>query len=73
MKYAGMPLGMWVLFAGSFQKQLIAVLGCDKATAKQITKISKPKYKEIIAKLPEFEKTDRFKMNLVNCVIIGTF
>ena len=27
MKYAGMPLGMWVLFAGSFQKQLTAVLG----------------------------------------------
>ena len=73
MKYAGMPLGMWVLFAGSFQKQLTAVLGYDKATAKQITKISKPKYKEIIAKLPEFEKTDRFKMNLVNCVIIGAF
>ena len=73
MKYAGMPLGMWVLFAGSFQKQLTAVLGYDKATAKQITKISKPKYKEIIAKLPEFEKTDRFKMNLVNCAIIGAF
>ena len=73
MKYAGMPLGMWVLFAGSFQKQLTAVLGYDKATAKQITKISKPKYKEIIAKLPEFEKTDRFKMNIVNCAIIGAF
>ena len=62
-----------MLFAGSFQKQLTAVLGYDKATAKQITKISKPKYKEIIAKLPEFEKTDRFKMNLVNCAIIGAF
>ena len=24
MKYAGMPMGMWVLFAGSFQKQLAA-------------------------------------------------
>ena len=22
MKYAGMPMGMWMLFAGSFQKQL---------------------------------------------------
>ena len=73
MKYAGMPLGMWVLFVGSFQKQLTAVLGYDKATAKQITKTSKPKYKEIIAKLPEFEKIDRFKMNLVNCAIIDAF
>ena len=33
MKYVGMPFGMWVLFAGSFQKQLIAVLGYDTATA----------------------------------------
>ena len=24
MKYAGMPMGMWMLFAGSFQKQLTA-------------------------------------------------
>ena len=24
MKYAGMPMGMWVLFASSFQKQLTA-------------------------------------------------
>ena len=24
MKYAGMPMGMWALFAGSFQKQLTA-------------------------------------------------
>ena len=24
MKYVGMPMGMWVLFAGSFQKQLTA-------------------------------------------------
>ena len=29
MKYAGMPFGMWVLFASSFQKQLTAVLGYD--------------------------------------------
>ena len=24
MKYAGMPFGMWMLFVGSFQKQLTA-------------------------------------------------
>ncbi len=33
MKYAGMPFGMWMLFAGSFQKQLTAVLGYDADTA----------------------------------------
>ena len=73
MKYAGMPMGMWALFAGSFQKQLTAVLGYDAATAKQITKSAKPKYKEIIAKLPEFEKADRFQLNIIGCAMLGAF
>ena len=34
MKYIGMPMGMWALFAGSFQKQLTEVLGYDTDTAK---------------------------------------
>ena len=42
MKYAGMPMGMWGLFSGSFQKQLTAVLGYDAATARAITKKAKP-------------------------------
>ena len=73
MKYAGMPMGMWVLFAGSFQKQLTAVLGYDADTARAITKKAKPQYRQIIRRLPEFEKADCFKMNLVNCALIGAF
>ena len=73
MKYMGMPMGMWALFAGSFQKQLTAVFGYDADAAKAITKKAKPKYKAIIADLPEFEKADRFKMNIVNCAMIGAF
>ena len=38
MKYIGMPMGMWALFAGSFQKQLTEVLGYDTDTAIAITK-----------------------------------
>ncbi len=73
MKYAGMPLGMWMLFSDSFRKQLTAVFGYDKNTARVVTKNAKPKYKEIIAGLPEFEKADRFKMNIVNCAMLGAF
>ena len=73
MKYTGMPFGMWALFAGSFQKQLTAVLGYDADTAKAITKKAKPQYRQIIRRLPEFEKADRFKMNLVNCAMTGAF
>ena len=73
MNYAGMPMGMWVLFAKSFRRQLSAVFDYDADTAKEITKKAKPKYKEIIRELPEFEKQDRFQMNLVNCALIGAF
>ena len=60
MKYAGMPFGMWTLFAPSFQKQLTAVFGYGTNTAQAITKKAKPKYREIISELPEFELGDRF-------------
>lgn len=73
MKYAGMPLGMWMLFSNSFRKQLTVVFGYDKNTAKAVTKKANPKYKEIISGLPEFEKADRFKMNIVNCAMLGAF
>lgn len=73
MKYAGMPTGMWALFAGSFREQLTEVFGYDEDAAHQIAKMAKPKYKEIIQGLPEFEKADRFKMNIVNCAMLGAF
>ena len=49
------------------------VFGCSASTAKAITKKAKPEYRRIIAGLPDFEKGDRFKMNLVNCAMIGAF
>ncbi len=73
MKYAGMPMGMWALFAGSFRRELTAVFGYDAAAAKEITKNAKPCYRKIIAGLPEFEKADRFKMNIVNCAMLCAF
>ena len=73
MKYMGMPMGMWALFAGSFKKQLGVVFGYDEAAAKEITDRAKPKYKEMITKLPEFEKADRFKMNIVNSAMLCAF
>ena len=71
MKYAGMPAAMWKLFAGSFRKQLTAILGYDETAAREMIRKAKPKYKELIARLPEFEKADRFKMNIVNCAMLS--
>ena len=73
MKYTGMPLGMWLLYRKSFRKHLVSVLGFTAREAKEITERAKPKYREIIEKLPEFEKGDRFQMNIVNCALLCAF
>ena len=73
MKYTGMPMGMWALYKRSFQKHLVSVLGLSENNAKNIAAAAKPKYKEIIAKLPAFEKGDRFKLNIVNCAMFAAF
>ena len=38
MRWTGMPMAMWVVFARSFQTQLTAVLGYDAVTAKPLRK-----------------------------------
>jgi hypothetical protein len=73
MQYMGMPAGMWLLFAGSFRKNLLSVLKYDAAEAKTITGKAKKKYREIIGRLPEFEKGDRFRMNIVSCAMLSAF
>lgn len=73
MKYFGLPMGMWIVFKNSFQKQLVNILKFGKKEAKQITKKAKKKYKEIILKLPSFDKRDQFSKNIVNCAMLGAF
>ena len=73
MKYVGMPWGMWILFKKSFQDHLTSVLGYSPQDAQQITAAAKPKYRQIITALPEFEKNDRFLMNIVNCAMLSAF
>ena len=73
MKYMGMPAGMWALFAGSFRSKLTETLAYDRLTAAQITEKARRKYKELIARLPDFEKGDRFQMNIVSCAMLAGF
>ncbi len=73
MKYAGMPMGMWALFSTSFRKNLTTFFGLDDAAAKDAARRAKGRYKAIISDIPEFEKADRFKMNIVNCAMLCAF
>ena len=62
-----------MLFAGSFRKNLVDVLKYDAETASSITGKAKQKYRSIINRLPEFEKGDRFKMNIISCAMLCAF
>ena len=73
MKYAGMPVAMWTLFHRSFREKLVTVLGFGRIAAAETEEKALPEYREIIAGLPEFEKGDRFKMNIVNCSMLAAF
>ncbi len=73
MRVSGMPAGMWALFAGSFRDKLTEALGYDCPTAAEITKKAHGKYRELIKQLPDFEKGDRFRMNIVSCAMLAAF
>ena len=73
MKYTGMPMGMWLLFVRSFEQQLFKVCGYSREDAEHITRQAKAKYRKIIETLPEFEKGDRFTMNIVSCAMFCSF
>lgn len=71
MKYIGMPFAMWLLFRRSFEKNLTVIFGMTRADAQSTMVKAKEKYKEIIGNLPEFEKGDRFRMNIVGCAMLS--
>lgn len=73
MRYAGMPAGMWALFRRPFRRQLTNALGIAPDAAADVTGKAKERYRAIIAALPEFEKGDRFKMNIVSCAMLSAF
>ena len=73
MTDAGLNAGMWLLFAGSFRKNLELVLGMDRETAKATTRKAKAAYRKILAEVPPFEKKDRFQINLISCAMLGAF
>ena len=62
-----------MLLKGSFEKNLIKDFGLTKDEAKKVRLKAKPKYRSIIEALPEFEKEDRFKTNIVNCAMLISF
>ena len=49
MTDTGLTTGMWLLFAGSFRRNLELVLGMDHKAAKAVTRRAKAVYRKILA------------------------
>ncbi len=62
-----------MLYKKSFRDNLVADLGYEMRDAKRISARAKLIYRQIIEKLPEFEKDDRFVVNTVNCSLLIAF
>ncbi len=73
MKYIPMQTGMWAVFAASFRNNLTAVFGLDAKAARTVTASAKQTYAQILKELPDFEKGDRFLMNIVSCAMLAAF
>lgn len=71
MKYFGMPLGMWLLMSRDFRRELVKTLNFSAEEADLIIRSAKPEYRKIINKLPEFEKGDIFKTNIISCAMLS--
>ena len=69
MKYGFMTKLMWVAYKGTFKKQLTKTLGEDSPNG--VMKLAHKKYREILDGVDEFEKGDRFLINILSCAMLS--
>jgi hypothetical protein len=68
MKYGFLPRVMWIVFHGSFQKQLY-IMRIDEP--KIVMKKAKTAYQTILGKITKFDKGDRFIVNILSAAILA--
>ena len=64
-----MPKLMWAAYKGTFKKQLTETLREESPGG--VMKSAHKKYKEILADVDEFEKGDRFLINILSCAMLS--
>lgn len=70
MKYGFMQKLMWAGYKNTFEKELTVTL--SESEPKVVMKEAKTKYKEILADVDEFEKGDRFLINILSCALLAS-
>jgi len=69
MKYGFMPKLMWAGYKGTFKKNLTKTL--KETNPNLVMKNAHKKYKEILADVDEFNKGDRFLVNILSCAMLS--
>lgn len=69
MKYGFMPKLMWAAYKGTFKKQLTKTL--REENPNEVMKLARKKYREILDGVDEFEKGDRFLINILSCAMLS--
>lgn len=70
MKYGFMQKLMWTGYKGTFKKQLTETF--NEENPKAVMKAAHKKYKEILAGVTEFDKGDRFLINIISCAMLSS-
>ena len=69
MKYGFMQKLMWAGYKSTFKKHLAKTL--DETEPNGVMKAAHKKYKEILSDVPEFDKCDRFLINILSCAMFS--
>lgn len=70
MKYGFLPKIMWTAYKSTFKQHLTKTL--KEADASATMNNAHKKYKEIILNLPQFDKGDRFIINILSCAMLSS-
>ncbi len=70
MKYGFLQKFMWAGYRGTFKKYLTETLKEEQPQA--VMKAAHKKYKEILAGVTEFDKGDRFLINILSCAMLSS-
>ena len=68
MKYTFLPRAMWSIFSITFERELHRMSDAD---AKSVMKRSAVRYRKILQPIPEFEKGDRFLINILSAAMLA--
>lgn len=69
MGYGFIQRLMWTGFKGTFRKQLSKSF--DERNPAEVMKNARKKYRKILSGVDEFEKGDRFLMNILSCAMLS--